>query len=80
MVISTQEAKSISADWHDGQTSQLYQFASSGIYLPHKHNKYLSEIDKREKITIDKIQLKKLKNLKNYFNYQAEELLWVKEC
>lgn len=34
----------ICSNWHNGQWSALYQFTSSGIYLPENHLRYLKEI------------------------------------
>lgn len=35
----------ISSNWHGGQWSALYQFASSGKYLIQNHLQYLKEIE-----------------------------------
>ena len=35
----------ISSNWHGGQWSALYQFASSGIYVIENHLRYLQEIE-----------------------------------
>jgi hypothetical protein len=37
-------ARGIASNWHGGQWSALYQFASSGIYLVENHLLYLEEI------------------------------------
>jgi hypothetical protein len=39
-----EQVQKVCADWHGGQWSALYQFASSGIYLPTKHLYYLKEL------------------------------------
>jgi hypothetical protein len=35
----------ISANWHSGQWSALYQFASSGVYMVENHLRYLQEVE-----------------------------------
>lgn len=38
-------AVKISSNWHGGQWSALYQFASSGVYVVENHLRYLQEIE-----------------------------------
>lgn len=40
-----QTAIKICSEWHHGQWSALYQFASSGIYTIENHLRYLQEIE-----------------------------------
>jgi hypothetical protein len=44
-MIRLKTAVNISAAWHGGQWSALYQFASSSVYLPANHLRYLQEIE-----------------------------------
>lgn len=42
--ITSNRAQEIASNWHGGQWSALYQFASSGKYLVENHLLYLEEI------------------------------------
>lgn len=65
-------AKTIAGAWHSSQSSALYQFASSGIYMIENHLRYLQEIEyalhpeynlyPRELTKIQREQLEKLKD------------------
>lgn len=67
MAITTKKAQQIASNWYDGQWSGLYQFLSSGIYVPENHEKYIREVEKN----LNQARLKKdkedLRKLKNYF-------------
>lgn len=62
-VISKDRAREIAASWHGGQWSNLYQFTSSGVYIPSKHLHYLNEI---------------LRNLQPEY-YSAKGDVWCKQ-
>ncbi len=40
-----ESAKKICSNWHGGQWSALYQFASSGEYIVENHLRYLQEVE-----------------------------------
>lgn len=63
-IISKEQAIEICSQWHGGQASALYQFASSGVYLP--ANNYIAEI-RENPIT------KELEQLTNFFKYKMKE-------
>ena len=42
--ITTERAREIAGQWHGGQWSGLYQFASSGIFVPQSILHYLHEV------------------------------------
>ena len=72
LLISKLKAKEIASDWHGGQWSALYQFASSGIYLPETHKKYLNEI--ADNIPLASLTQKRLlRKLKAWFIYKHKE-------
>lgn len=43
--ITTARAQQICSNWHGGQWSAFYQFASSGIYTIENHLEYLKECE-----------------------------------
>lgn len=79
-ILSKDRAKEICSNWHGGQWSSLYQFASSGVYLVENHLKYLKETQEcREPEyylhpgTISKKDDKELKKLIAFFEYKGQE-------
>jgi len=42
--ISRARAQEIANYWHGGQWSALYQFTSSGVFMPENSERYLSEL------------------------------------
>jgi hypothetical protein len=42
--ITSQRCIEICIHWHGGQWSALYQFLSSGVYMPENHLRYLKEL------------------------------------
>ena len=44
IIISKNRAQEICSNWHGGQWSALYSFASSKTYVEEKYNDYLAEI------------------------------------
>jgi len=66
--VTRKRAQVIAAQWHGGQWSALYSFASTGQYLPELHDQYLKEIDTDicERFTSPK-HSKELYHLQTYF-------------
>ena len=77
--ISTAKARKIASDWHGGQWSALYQFASSGVFVPENYSRYSNEINAEiERETeyhsrITKKQSNELWQLRKYFEYKRNE-------
>jgi hypothetical protein len=67
--INHYKATDIANDFHDGQWSALYSFASTGNISSDKHPDYHKEVDKMisEPHKFLKKDMKRLHNLKNYF-------------
>lgn len=71
--ISRDQAKEIAADWHGGQNSPLYQFASSGIFLPELRWDYVKEIqDDLDTPNIKPAEQKRLLSLLRFFDKEAK--------
>jgi hypothetical protein len=72
MLLSKDKAREVASDWHGGQWSALYQFASSGEYVPGYQKKYLFEI--AENIPLASYTQKRLlKKLKSWFVYKSKQ-------
>ena len=79
--ITHTRAQQLCSDWHGGQWSPLYQFASSGSYLMENHLLYLEEIVQeinRPETALkpfhrSKKQTGELKSLLRYFEMQGEK-------
>ncbi len=79
--ISLDRAKEISSNWHGGQFSWLYQFASSGIFQLTDYLYYLKEVEaclQPEYFAAHPYELKKkdiaeLNSLKRYFIAEAAQ-------
>jgi hypothetical protein len=67
--IKLDKAKRIASDWHDGQWSALYQFASSGIIVPQNYNDYQDEIQKNINIAKTNKDINELHQLSQYLYY-----------
>lgn len=67
MAITTKKAREIASYWYGGQWTDLYQFLSSGIYMPKNHDGYIEEINDSMKYAIRKKDKEELRKLKNYF-------------
>jgi len=84
--ITSKRCREICQNWHGGQWSALYQFASSGVYLVANHLKYLRELQEcREPEyylhpgTISKKNDAELKSAIRYFeNIGTIKTEWVK--
>lgn len=80
-LLTVNKAKDIASAWHGGQWSALYQFASSGVYLPQNHLRYLHEIQSEiepEYFSAHPVHRsfrdkQKLRALKNYITAQGEK-------
>ena len=75
------QVQNVCAAWHGGQWSALYQFASSGIYLPENHLRYLKELQEcREPEyylhpgTISKKDDKTLQAAQNFFLKEGRKI------
>lgn len=79
LIISKQKAQKIASDWHGGQWSALYQFASSGVFVPENYSRYSNEINAEiERETeyhsrITKKQSNELWQLRKYFEVKRNE-------
>lgn len=82
-------AMEICANWHGGQWSALYQFASSGTYLVENHLRYLKELQENREPefylipgTISKKNDSNLKGCIAYFEKQGRingiDTVWEK--
>lgn len=78
--ISNQLARQIANEWHGGQWSALYQFASSGVYLIENHLRYLKEVQEALEpefylypTTLSKRNQASLNSLKRWFEYKGLE-------
>jgi len=67
--IKLDKAKRIASEWHDGQWSALYQFASSGIIVPENYNKYQNEIQRSINIAKNNKDINELHQLSQYLYY-----------
>jgi len=66
--ISLKTAIVIARDWHGGQWSALYSFASSAVIRNDNINIYLSEIENNISIKdIKKTEIERLEKLKRFF-------------
>lgn len=66
--ITLKIARAIAADWHGGQRSGLYAFASSGQLLPEQELQCIAEIERDlTNAGIGRSQAKRLQQLKAYF-------------
>ena len=67
-------AKKLAYDWHGGQWSALYSYASTGKYFPEDHNKYIKEISKDlDHKGYTKTQYNELKKLYDFFVSQHKK-------
>jgi hypothetical protein len=73
-IISKQKAMSLAAQWHSGQWSPLYSFASSGTYDDSKHDDYVRECVRGFALVSNSRQRTELSNLKKWFEYKHWEL------
>ena len=67
MAITKEKARQIASNWHGGQWSGLYQFASSGIYVSENHDRYIREVERDLNLAKLKKDKEDLRKLKNYF-------------
>ena len=81
MIISKNKAKEICSLWHGGQWSNLYQFASSGVFIGPNCLKYLKEIQEclepefyLHPATLSKKNERELNSLKNFFEFKCREM------
>lgn len=67
--IDFEQAKFIATDFHSGQNSALYSFASSGVIFEDKKAEYLNEVEAElsQPHRHNKKQTLRLQLLKNYF-------------
>lgn len=66
--ITLKTAMAIAADWHGGQWSALYAFASGGLLIPGQELLCLTEIESDlNSAAISRSQVKRLQTLKTYF-------------
>ena len=80
-IISKDRARHIANLWHGGQWSPLYQFASSGEYIPSQHLQYLKEVYSNIENEyyapypqlLTKKELSELKSLLKWFEYKGKE-------
>lgn len=73
--ISRNKAVTIAADWHNGQMSALYSFASTGFVLQNDLPKYLAEITVNlDNASLKKQQVRRLTQLKRYLQIAAATL------
>ena len=79
-LISTNRAREIANSWHGGQWSALYQFGSSGVYMPENHLRYLREVQQcfetEYKLKPSELPQKhkgELASLKRYFTFKGKE-------
>lgn len=75
----SEQVKKVCQDWHGGQWSAVYQFGSSGIYLPENHLRYLKEIQENREpeyypypTLLSKKEDNRLKAAQNYFIKEGE--------
>ncbi len=80
-LISKNRCIEICTSWHGGQWSALYQFLSSGVYMPENHLKYLKELQEcREPEyylhpgTISKKNDAELNSAQRWFIYKGTEI------
>lgn len=79
--ITAERARAIASQWHGGQWSALYQFASSGIFHVPNTLKYFQELEfdlepefwNAKEVTRTKKDLKELNSLKKYLLQLAAE-------
>lgn len=71
VILSKVAAQKISSEWHGGQRSALYSFASSGIFVDKLYSEYIAEIDECLKGLTKGTS--KLKSLKKFFAYKHWE-------
>lgn len=79
-MISKARARDIATHWHGGQHSALYQFSSSGVYMPENHLKYLREVqtDMEPEYypnpgVLSKKNERELNSLKKFFEFKGTE-------
>jgi hypothetical protein len=80
-ILSKDRAREIASHWHGGQWSALYQFMSSGVYMPQNHLWYLFEIiqDIENEYhapyprKLSQKETRELKSLIRWFAYKGEE-------
>jgi len=63
-MISRETAIRIASEWHGGQNSALYQFASSGVFLRSYFDYYIQELENCSKSG---------KQLKDWFIFKNSE-------
>jgi hypothetical protein len=74
-MISNKRAREIASNWHNGQWSHLYQFTSSGVYLP--QSAYIQELNKC--IPTCPQDATELKQLIKYFKFKDNEVITKKQ-
>jgi hypothetical protein len=79
--ITTQRAQQICANWHGGQWSSYYQFASSGVFLVENVLQYLKETETNLHPeydlypgTLTQKEERELNSLKRFFIAQAAKM------
>ena len=74
--ISLKTAVAIAGDWHGGQWSALYSFASSAVIRNDNINIYLSEIEYNiSSISIKKTEIQHLEKLKRFFIIKSRQAI-----
>jgi len=63
-------AQEIASEWHSGQNSAFYSFASTGKYLPEKQDEYLKEVETCLNEAKDNLQRLRLKSFKTFFQLE----------
>lgn len=84
-MITLKTAQKIASNWHGGQYSALYQFASSGYFVAENSILYLWEImqDLQNEYfapcprTLTNTEVKELNNLKNYFEAEIKRATFL---
>ncbi|QEM07895.1 hypothetical protein DIU31_031950 [Mucilaginibacter rubeus] len=72
--ITLKTAKAIAADWHGGQWSALYAFASGGVLNGAQEPRCLSEItNELNNTNLAAKQRRRLERLKEFINHQILE-------
>lgn len=80
-LISKLRAIEICSHWYEGQTDSLYQFLSSGIFVPEKSLLYLRSVQSclepeyyLHPQTLSKKDQKELNSLKRFFEFKCSEV------
>jgi hypothetical protein len=76
-VISKNRASEICHNWHGGQWSALYSFASSKCYVDEKYKEYISEIHENKPTNAkDRTELNSLKRFFDYKHWEANKSIY----